>query len=87
VWLRLARLTGQAPYREAAERALRYLMAAQDLDARDPGVRGGVKGSQPIWGGYAAWEYLNWAAKFLADALLLHLGADLGRPAACEGLA
>jgi hypothetical protein len=33
-------------------------------------VRGGVPGSFPIWGGYGTYEYLNWAAKFLADALL-----------------
>ena len=30
-------------------------------------------GSQPLWGGYGPFNYLNWAAKFYMDALLLHL--------------
>jgi hypothetical protein len=33
-----------------------------------PDVRGGVKGSFPVDGGYGAYEYLNWAAKFTIDA-------------------
>jgi len=32
---------------------------------------GGVKGSQPIDGGYHPWQCPNWAAKFFADALML----------------
>jgi hypothetical protein len=34
------------------------------------GVRGGVPGSAPLWGDYGSFRYLNWAAKFLGDALL-----------------
>src|SRR5689334_6046686 len=48
VWLRLSELTGHAVYRDAARRMLRFLEATQDVDAADPGVRGGVKGSHPI---------------------------------------
>src|SRR5690349_11059013 len=73
VWLRLSELTGEPGYRGAAGRMLRFLEATQDLDASDPGVRGGIKGSQPIWGPYGPFEYLNWAAKFFADALLLEI--------------
>ncbi len=71
VWLRLADLTGERSYLDAARRLTRYLRRTQDLRAADPGIRGGIKGSQPIWGGYAAYEYLSWAAKFFADALML----------------
>jgi uncharacterized protein YyaL (SSP411 family) len=71
VWLRLHEHTGEGGYLDAADRILRYLKATQDLDAADPGIRGGIKGSQPIWGDYGPWEYLNWAAKFFADALML----------------
>jgi uncharacterized protein YyaL (SSP411 family) len=71
VWLRLYEFTREPVYGDAADRTLRYLKATQDLEAADPGVRGGIKGSQPIWGGYGPWEYLNWAAKFFADALIL----------------
>jgi hypothetical protein len=71
VWLRLFRLTDRDSYFRAASRLLDYLCATQDLSAPDPGVRGGVKGSDPIWAEYGSDEYLNWAAKFLADALIL----------------
>jgi hypothetical protein len=49
----------------------RYLMSTQDLTARDDGIRGGIKGSDPIHAEYGTYEYLNWAAKFFADALML----------------
>ena len=75
VWLRLFALVGQGSYRDAARRMLDYLCGTQDLRAPDPGVRGGVKGSDPIWAEYGAEEYLDWAAKFLADALMLERGA------------
>jgi hypothetical protein len=70
VWFRLFELTGERRYFDAARRLNRFVMATQDLTATDPGVRGGIKGSQPIWGAYGTDEYLNWAAKFFADALM-----------------
>ncbi len=70
VWDRLARLDGHREFAAAAERSLAFALSTQDLDSADPGIRGGVSGSFPIWGGYGSYEYLNWAAKFLADALL-----------------
>lgn len=71
VWFRLAQLTGEAQYFEAGRRMNRYLMSTQDLSAQDPGVRGGIKGSDPIYAEYGPYEYLSWAAKFFADTLLL----------------
>lgn len=71
VWIRLFELTGNRRFRAAAGDSLRYVMAAQDLTTPDADVRGGIKGSQPIWGGYAPFTYPNWAAKFFIDALLL----------------
>jgi uncharacterized protein YyaL (SSP411 family) len=73
VSFRLHEMTGDPRYLEAAERMNRYVSSTQDLTAADPGIRGGIKGSQPISGGYGAYEYLNWAAKFFADALMLEL--------------
>jgi Squalene-hopene cyclase C-terminal domain len=64
VWLRLYETTKDPRYLRAAERMNRYLSSTQDLNATDLGIRGGIKGSQPIWGEYGAYEYLNWAAKF-----------------------
>lgn len=71
VWLRLYEYTGDSAYLDGSRRILRYLEATQDVVASDPGVRGGIKGSHPIWGDYAPYEYLNWAAKFFCDALML----------------
>jgi uncharacterized protein YyaL (SSP411 family) len=81
VWLRLFQLTGDPRYREAAHRLITHLKTTHDLRARDPGVRGGVKGSHPIWGPYEADDYPNWAAKFFADALLLEGAVAAGSPA------
>jgi len=73
VWLRLCEKTGEARYLDAARRINRYLASTQDLTAADPGIRGGIKGSHPISGEYGTYEYLNWAAKFFADALILEI--------------
>ena len=74
VWLRLSQLTGEARYRAAAVALNRFLMRTQRLADPDPGVRGAIKGSHPLWGGYGPHEYPNWGAKFFADALLLEDG-------------
>ena len=73
VWLRLFVLTGDRAYLSAARRALTHLCRIQSLSAADPGVRGGLKGADPIWGAYQPYVYPNWASKFLADALLLYI--------------
>ncbi len=59
--------TGRTPYRDAAFALLRY--ARRTVHIEGPvGIRGGVKGSFPVDGGYGTYEFLNWAAKFLVDA-------------------
>jgi hypothetical protein len=73
VWLRLYETVGDARYLHAAQRMNRYLSSTQDLTAHDGGIRGGIKGSHPITGEYGTYEYLSWAAKFFADALILEL--------------
>ena len=74
VWLRLYERSGDSRYLCSAKAINRFLMKTQDLSAKDEGIRGGVKGSHPIWAEYGSFEYLNWAAKFLVDALLLEHG-------------
>jgi hypothetical protein len=73
VWQRIAAWNGDAQWRDAAERLTEAVCATQRIDAA-PAVAGGVKGSFPVYGGYGQYQYLNWAAKFLADALMLKLG-------------
>ena len=58
-------------YVDAARRALTFVMAAQDLTTTNPDIRGGIKGSQPVWGRYAPLSFPNWATKFFVDAMWL----------------
>jgi hypothetical protein len=80
VWSDLAALSRESKYAEAAERANRYLMARHDVSSSDPRIRGALAGSWPVWGEYRPFHVLNWATKFLCDALLMQgsVGAPLG---------
>lgn len=80
VWQRLDQIQGREQYRTAALRVLQFLKRTQDLTTTNPGVRGGMKGSNPIHGEYGTYRLLNWAAKFYIDALLLETHPDLELP-------
>jgi hypothetical protein len=66
-WLILHGLTGDPTYREAAFAANAYVRRTMHLDG-PPETRGAIKGSFPIDGDYAAYEYVNWAPKFFLDS-------------------
>ena len=87
IWMRLAELTGDADYADAARRAIQELKRAQNLDGAAP-IRGGLAGSKPVWGSYMRLRYPNWAPKFLADAILAanryELDPDQSRTAITE---
>ncbi len=74
-WLRLYQITDDARYLSSALKLNRRLKRTQLLAPIGKGIRGGIKGSHPIWGSraghYARFTYPNWAAKFFIDALLL----------------
>jgi hypothetical protein len=82
VLFRMSAITGSDAYLTDACRLNDYVKSTQNLDARHPGLRGGVKGSHPIDGLYSPFVYVNWAAKFFADALMLECRAraERGRP-------
>ena len=71
-WLLLFHETGDARYRDAAFTVNSFVRRTVRLDA-PPDIRGAVKGSFPVSGEYAAYEYPNWAAKFFVDAMLLEI--------------
>jgi hypothetical protein len=71
VWSQLYLLRHDQKYRTAVEVVNRYLMARHDVRNDDLRLRGGVPGSWPVWGGYGRLQILNWATKFLLDALTL----------------
>jgi hypothetical protein len=62
-------LTGARRYADAADMINGYLMAHHDIRNPDPRLRGGLPGSWPVWGDYGRYTVLNWATKFLVDAL------------------
>ncbi len=71
VWLRLYQATRDTRFLNAALKLNDYVKSTQSLRAAHGGVRAGVKGSQPIYGRYTPFIYVNWGAKFLADSLML----------------
>jgi hypothetical protein len=71
LWLRLYAGWGDARFLNAALKLLDQVKACQDLRACHPGIRGGVPSSAPLYGRYLPMRYLNWAAKFFADGLML----------------
>jgi hypothetical protein len=71
VWSQLYLLTHQEKYRSAVDLVNRYLMARHDIRNPDLRLRGGLAGSWPVWGDYGRYQILNWATKFLLDALTL----------------
>jgi hypothetical protein len=69
-WLMLYAETGRQAYLDAACLANRYVRRTVTVEG-PADIRGGVKGSFPINGAYNAYQYLNWACKFMIDANLL----------------
>ncbi|HKV75102.1 MAG TPA: hypothetical protein VJN95_11325 [Gemmatimonadales bacterium] len=76
-WMRLYLIRGDRRWLEPVPRVLQFLKRTQNRTHADPGIRGGIKGSNPLDGGYGHFEILNWATKYFADALMRHdqLGA------------
>jgi len=70
-WLRAYSITGNKPFYNAARKTVDFVKMTQNLEHKNPGIRGGVKGSFPFDGLYGQYEMLNWAAKFYCDALLM----------------
>ena len=69
-WMLMFKYTKDERYRDAAFTANAYVRRSVRVDGALETL-GAVKGSFPIQGGYGKFEYLNWAAKFLADSLML----------------
>ncbi len=70
-WLRLAQITGENSLITNAKKANQFNMSLQNLSSTNNGVRGAMKGSHPINGGYMTYRYPNWATKFFMDGLML----------------
>jgi len=66
-WFLLFMETGDIRFRNAALIANRYVRRTVRFEG-PPETRGAVKGSFPVAGGYAPFQYPNWACKFFIDA-------------------
>jgi len=47
------------------------MKSTQNLNSKNWGIYGGIKGAYPIYGWYAPFSYINWAVKFFIDGLML----------------
>jgi uncharacterized protein YyaL (SSP411 family) len=71
LWLRLGTLNNDLRLLNTGLKMIDWLKGVQSLENENPGIRGGLAGSWPIDGGYSVFFYVDWAAKFFADSLLL----------------
>jgi len=70
-WMNIYQANRDPRFLNAALKMNDFVKSTQDLSSRNPGIRGGIKGSHPIWARYIRYSYPNWAAKFFVDALVL----------------
>lgn len=73
IWFKVANMTREMEYVEAASRLMAMVRSCISLRASDTGWRGGVPGSFPIWGSYDPYCCNNWGAKYFIDASLEEL--------------
>jgi hypothetical protein len=76
-WSLLYQATGDLRYRDAAFAVNRYVRRTMKTDGPSE-TRGAIKGSFPVSGRYGAYQYLNWACKFVVDANMLELKIQQG---------
>lgn len=81
IWMHLFSRGRDMRFLNAALLAIDSAKRAQAMDIADPGIHGGIPGSDPLWGEYIRLAYPNWAAKFFVDALLekRQVLAEIGR--------
>lgn len=70
IWMEIHRIDSDPSLVNAACSAIDLVKRAQIMESTDPGLRGGIGGSDPLWGNYIRLAVPNWAAKFFIDALL-----------------
>ncbi|HVT38303.1 MAG TPA: formyltransferase family protein [Gemmatimonadaceae bacterium] len=70
IWLRMYERSRDARLINSALLAIDTVKRSQAMRTGLKETRGGLPGSDPVWGDYIHLEYPNWAAKFFIDALL-----------------
>jgi folate-dependent phosphoribosylglycinamide formyltransferase PurN len=70
IWFALFERTGDSRFLNAALKAIDLVKRAQPMGSSNPGIQGGIPGSDPPWGDYIRLAVPNWSAKFFIDAML-----------------
>lgn len=70
IWFKLHRHAPNLRFVNGALKAIDAVKAAQPMTGQNPGITGGIAGSDPVGGPYIPNALPNWAAKFFIDALL-----------------
>ena len=70
IWFRLHSLSRNLRLVNAALKAIDLVKLAQPMRNPNPGLFGGIPGSDPVHGSYIEGAVPNWAAKYFIDALL-----------------
>lgn len=79
IWFKLYQWSKDERYFISAKKALDFIKSMVNIRCRNYCIRGGVKGSYPIWSPYGKYQYLNWATKFFIDALMLETSYIYGK--------
>ena len=91
IWFHLHGLSRNVRLVNAALKAIDLVKLAQPMRNPNPGLFGGIPGSDPVHGSYIEGAVPNWAAKYFIDALLekrrvlSELQTEPARPAASAG--
>jgi len=71
VWFKLYEIYQDNQFLINAVKLNNYLKLKQVISKRFKSIDGAIKGSDPIWGNYMRYTFLNWATKFYCDALII----------------
>lgn len=74
--MRMEQEMGTTAHRTVADNLVTMVKQTQFLAGVTPKICGGVAGSYPLGGEYQPYTYPNWAAKFLADALIMRVAEN-----------
>ena len=77
IWFRLAEITGEKSWSDAAALANRFNRRLHCLSSHNDGFRGALQGSYPGHLGYGRFWYMNWTQKFFLDSLLAEMGVSI----------
>lgn len=74
VFLKIAKTTNDLRYLNAALKIIDIIGAIGNYKSSDKGIAYGLAGSYPVFGNYQPYQFVNWAAKYHGESILLAMG-------------